>query len=36
MVKLRDKENDFEADDETESQRIQRKDMLRCRVEAYR
>ena len=36
MVQLRDKKNKVEADDDTESQRIQRIDMLRCRVEAYR
>ena len=36
MVQSRDKENKVEADDDTESQRIQRIDMLRCRVEAYR
>ena len=35
MVQSRDKKNKVEADDDTESQRIQRIDMLRCRVEAY-
>ena len=35
MVQLRDKENKVEADDNTESQRMQSIDMLRCRVEAY-
>ena len=36
LVQSRDKENKVEADDDTESQRIQRIDMLRCRLEAYR
>ena len=36
MVQSRDKENQVEADDDTESQRLQRIDMLRCRVEAHR
>ena len=35
MVQLRDKGNKVEADDDTESQRMQSVHMLRCRVEAY-
>ena len=35
MVQLRDKENKVEADDDTESQRMQSVHMLRRRVEAY-
>ena len=36
MVQSRDKENEVEADDDTESQCLQRIDRLRCRVEAHR